>query len=547
VSFFNRGWPEVFTLLLNYWSNGKRRPRLDDDEGDDAQVRFNKLIDRVEGNGRPTWDEYDPNEVHYESLKDEGGPEGVYDPSPRASAPTHREIEPVHRGPPPREYDPSLRPPPKEYDPSPGRPGFEQQSYRDGVTRYGIRHLEPFPEPKYEVEPLDERFYKSEPTPVVQWEEPQEELERRGPEPIIVEEERSLRDYMGPQEGEQQLILFGGIPVNTVIFGMQLAATFALLLVFVFNHYLNYEFVKQLAAFSSYADHSPVTAAILGAITGFFLVYFPPLEYRFKRLLVLFALGIILLFFFIGPVFVYLISGSWQDFAMSLREVTLGFLKIIAVIVYWFPMIIGIYGIWSKKQWCIGVAAFFLLVIIVAVDAYMEVEGLATDKGSTYIASYLLFGLLLLIFIEIGDTLVRFTEFPMTPYSVDEKGNQTPHLERIIANYFLFFIMFSCLAVVFSIVIFKFDSFIRLVGSDKMANSIEINSVFGIVLSLVILVLVLSIIIALFREEKKIRAGLRRVSEFRLPFSRRREEEEMRREKVSFLVEEYPDGERVVD
>ncbi|MCK5561702.1 MAG: hypothetical protein KAJ51_13955, partial [Thermoplasmata archaeon] len=298
---------------------------------------------------------------------------------------------------------------------------------------------------------------------------------------------------------------------NVKIAMMQLTATAALIVIFLLNYVFNEGYVIQLSNFSGYVGgpfHPPIVAAIFGTLAGWFLYIFPAMGRDFKRTIVIGTIIILIFFFSAAPLIVLISTGDaykvGEAFARTLHE----FIKIFAVMLYWAPVMLGVYGIWARKNLFVGLAAMFLFFIIILYDGLLLYIGAEMTKSFDNWPVYVLFALALFCFIEMADSAISFTQISnATPYS-DENMTHENHLNRILQIYFVYFLVFAVLIFIITGVIFSFEGVLKAFGSEQIGESIEIQSIYGITIALIITVLVIVFIGIILRHESGIRERL---------------------------------------
>jgi hypothetical protein len=287
---------------------------------------------------------------------------------------------------------------------------------------------------------------------------------------------------------------------------MQLTATGALLIIFLLNYAFNPEYVISLSNFSPYvAAHPPVIAAIFGAMFGFFLYIFPSMGRDFKRTIVIGTILILIFFFAAAPLVALFATGSAEEvgyaFGLTLQE----FVKIFAVLLYWSPVMLGVYGIWSRKSMFVGLAAMFLFFIIILYDGILLYNGWEMTKTYDDWPVFVLFALALFCFIEMADSAINFSDISDTaPYS-QENAEYDEHMNRILQVYYVYFLVFAVIIFIITGVIFSFEGVLKAIGSEQIAESLEIQSIYGITIALVIITFIIILFGIFLRHESTVR------------------------------------------
>jgi len=326
--------------------------------------------------------------------------------------------------------------------------------------------------------------------------------------------------YMPEEDYLQRLylLMFRNIDYDIKIPIMQIIATGALFLIFVINYMINYEYVIALSNFSPWVKiQPPGVAAVLGTICGIFLYLFPSLDRDLKRTVIIGTI-ILLIFFFAGPAlwagfasFDNAVVG--QAFAVSLIE----FLKLAAVLVYWAPIFIGVYGIWSRNTFYIGVSAMFLFLTIIILDIYLFYEGLPITKIRDHWMVYVVFSIILFCYIEMSDSAVTFAKLTSTSNQEEIDPSYYEHLDRILKKYFVYFILLIIFIIILTWLTLHFSTILTLAGSSQVAESLELSSIYGTIISLIMIGIVILLIGLFLRNEQSFKRVYDRLLSFFRP------------------------------
>ncbi len=399
--------------------------------------------------------------------------------------------------------------------------GYGRDAYnyeRDDPNRFNARprsdHLRPI---SYAEDPYAEKYSEPYSDPFVDEFDVEPDYE---PHDRFERERYQSSDYEGwGQERKARKIFpkpsfISGLPFqdteyNVKIPIMQLTAMAALIVIFLLNYTFNSGYVEALGRFSDYvAYHPPIVAAVFGALAGWFLYIFPSMGRDFKRTIIIGTIIILIFFFSAAPLVVLISTGDAYEvgraFALTLQE----FIKIFAVLLYWAPVMLGVYGIWSRKNLFVGLAAMFLFFIIILYDGMLFYFGLSMTKSFDSWPAFVLFALALFCFVEMADSAIGFTKISnATPFS-DENMTHENHLNRILQIYYVYFIVFAVLIFIITGVIFSFEGVLKAFGSEQIGESIEIQSIYGITIALIIIVFIIIILGIILRHESTIRDRL---------------------------------------
>jgi hypothetical protein len=311
-----------------------------------------------------------------------------------------------------------------------------------------------------------------------------------------------------------QSLPFQDTKYNIKIPLMQLTATAALLIIFLLNYAFNPEYVYSLENFSGYIDqqyHPPAVAAVFGALAGWFLYIFPSMGKDFKRTIIIGTILILIFFFAAAPLVALFATGSAEEVGYAFGLTLAEFVRIFAVLLYWAPVMLGVYGIWSRKSMFVGLSAMFLFFIIILYDGILLYNGWEMTKTHDNWPVYVLFALALFCFIEMADSAINFTEISDTaPYS-QENEEFDEHMNRILQVYYVYFLVFAVIIFIITGIIFNFEGVLRAIGSEQVAESLEIQSIYGITIALVIITFIIILFGIFLRHESKLRKYLERL------------------------------------
>jgi hypothetical protein len=290
---------------------------------------------------------------------------------------------------------------------------------------------------------------------------------------------------------------------------MQVIAIVALTVIFILNYLINIEFVDMLGSFSPYvAGQRPEVAWIFALMLALFISIFPSLEKEFRVTVLLGVIIIIILFFLGGPAIAYFATYDIVAVGTALANSLIEFLKILTVLLYWSPILFGVYGIFIRDKMYIFISLLLLIGIIISTDLYLLSMNLSHTKSEAKIPLFTIFALALFCFYEMSDSSITFFQLNDVEQTRVHQSAHQDHLNRILQNYFVFFILFSALALVLAGFILNFNDVLKAVGSEQIAASIELNSIYGTMVSLVVMMIILIIAGYIIRYEMKLRKTL---------------------------------------
>ena len=321
--------------------------------------------------------------------------------------------------------------------------------------------------------------------------------------------------YMPKQDSLKKMYMriFKNIDYNIKVPILQLIATGALFFIFILNYMINIDYVIALGEFSPWVKiQPPAVAAILGAIFGIFLYLFPTLDRDIKRTVIIGTI-ILLIFFFAGPALVAGAStGSHTAVGQAFVVTIMEFLKLAAVLVYWAPIFLGIYGIWSRNSFYVGASAIFIFLIIIVLDIYLIYEKAPITKIESNWVQYVIFSIILFCYIEMSDSAITFANFTTIKDQEEIDPGYYDHLDRILQKYFVYFILFTIFLLILTWITLNFRGIIFAAGSTQVAESLELSSIYGIIISLIVISIIVLFIGLFIRNERGFRNLYNRLS-----------------------------------
>jgi hypothetical protein len=325
------------------------------------------------------------------------------------------------------------------------------------------------------------------------------------------------RDRYMPREDNLKRIylrMFRNIEYNIKVPLMQLIATGALFFIFIINYMLNYEYVEALGNFSPWVGvQPPAVAAILAAVFGIFLYMFPNMDRDIKRTVIIVTILMLIVLFTAPGLIAWGTSGSINEVGKAFATSIFEFLKLTAVLVYWSPMFLGIYGIWTRNSFYIGASAIFLFLIIIVLDIYLFYEGIVITKIRDNWMQYVIFAVILFLYMELSDSAITFANYT----SIKDKEAIDPgyyeHLDKILEKYFVYFILFTVFVFILAYISLNFNIILKAIGSEQVADSIELGFVFGNIMALIIISLIIIFIGLFIRHERGLKKFLKRAND----------------------------------
>ncbi len=326
--------------------------------------------------------------------------------------------------------------------------------------------------------------------------------------------------YMPEEDYLQKLylLMFRNIEYDIKVPIMQLIATVALFIIFISNYHINFEYVIALSNFSPWIEmQPPIVAAILGGIFGLFLYLFPTLDRDLRRVVIIGTIILLIIFFSLPPIWVALSEPTSAAIGKAFAESLIEFLKLAAVLVYWAPIFLGVYGIWSRNSFYIGVSAMFLFLNIIMLDIYLLYDQQPILKEKADWAYYAVFSIILFCYIEMSDSAVTFARLTSTANQEEIDPSYYDHLDRILKKYFVYFILLTIFITILTWLTMNLNTLLGVAGSAQLAESLELSSIYGIIISLIIIGIIIIFIGYFIKHEQVFRRFLTRIYKFILP------------------------------
>ena len=138
-------------------------------------------------------------------------------------------------------------------------------------------------------------------------------------------------------------------------------------------------------------------------------------------------------------------------------------------------------------------------------DLYLMSMGMSHAKTADDIPRFVIFALALFCYYEMSDSSIAFYRLNDSTMNREWNSAHQIHLDRILQQYFVFFIIFSALALVITWFILDFNSVLKALGSRQIADSIELNSIYGTIVTLVVMIVILIIVGYFVRYEYRLK------------------------------------------
>lgn len=295
-------------------------------------------------------------------------------------------------------------------------------------------------------------------------------------------------------------------PVNDSILLLQIVSTVMLFAIFMFNYHLNGDFRSELGSFVGFVGTVSLPfAAFVGFGTGMFMFYLSSMKEGLKRWIIWMSLSLFVMLFFGGPLMVYMLGGSDEMIYGSFYRSLVGLLKAMTILIFLAPMVFGTYGIWKKRSLFVGLSGMFIISTVVIISSYdMILTGEIPTLGYDRLAELVVFAVAFFCFIEIADSVSNISRMVARQPEYESSEFFQQQLEAIIQRYIRFFFLFVILSTVIVLLSLDLTGAITKWAPQSIARSVELQSIFGMVVSIVIMVVVLVIVGTLIRMKDQL-------------------------------------------
>jgi len=322
---------------------------------------------------------------------------------------------------------------------------------------------------------------------------------------------------------------------------MQLVATLALLELYNITFGLGESAHDALIYISSgWIEYlPPFLASLFALILGILLSLYPALRREPKRMLKRVLLIIILVIIFLNPLLNLIIFSGWGNVARSFLVMVIFLGKIVLIFIYLSPVILGVFAIWGRKgEETLTVLSVVLLLLVVVtsnvIDIYME-DISKVDSGS--MSLYFIYAILLFLYIEATDSSYKYYRFAIDVPDDPENRDQVYFFNKALNVYYLYLFMLILIGVFLTLVVFNRSVFLGSLGSERLAESLEVSTDFGMLISMVVLFSFLGILLVMWKNRTMLTSPVKRLYRTYIGYRQREREllemeEEVRRLKL---------------
>lgn len=198
-------------------------------------------------------------------------------------------------------------------------------------------------------------------------------------------------------------------------------------------------------------------------------------------------------------------------------------------------ILLGIFGVMIEKSFAVMGAAIGIIILLILVSLIYSYSDSSIIKNNSILSEltpkednfgiemwdsfqgmiYIAFSILLLCYIEVGYSVIRFSKFGKTMKLYNENGKKygyektnfyTSKLKDSINQYFIFIGSFTGLILCLLVVSLNFNEVLARVITEQLSNSIEFYAIYGQVLSIFAMFAIIGISRMFIPERKKIQS-----------------------------------------
>lgn len=285
---------------------------------------------------------------------------------------------------------------------------------------------------------------------------------------------------------------------------MQLIATLALLELYCVTFNMGGAFLEELIRVSGgwFRSLSPLLASIIGVVLGSMLSLYPALREEPKKVIKISLIVITLVILLFNPLLNLIFFSGWDGFVVSLKNMVIILGKIVLVLLYFSPVVIGVFAIWSRKnaEALMVLSGILMLLVIVSsniIDIYNKVP--IKESGLSF---YFIYAIIFFIYMETSDSSMKYYRFAQEIPDDLENRDQIYFFNKTLNHYFLFLVVFVMIGTISGLIIYYRTTFLGAMGSQRLSESLEISTFFGMMISMVVLITLLGLIIIIIRRRK---------------------------------------------
>lgn len=294
------------------------------------------------------------------------------------------------------------------------------------------------------------------------------------------------------------------------IFFIKLLATFVMFDLYYLTLEMGSDLVKYLSTPSDgvIGSLSSLQSALAGLVLGLSLVVFTGSSSATRKRFSGVVGGVIFTMIIIIPVLAMLLLDGEGVFVDTFFSMALFLGKIMLIILTLVPMVIGTFVIWSRRgPWFYSILTVMMLLGVIIASNIMDVMGITSSATfAPDLFDYFLYALVLFMFLETRDSSLRHFRVARE-ISYQESSPRIKFYDAVLNGYFVYLVVLLILSLCLSLLMFQRQELFGAMGSTRLAESLEVTSFFGLVISVVIMVSLLGVAVTLFRN----RSGLSRL------------------------------------
>jgi len=247
---------------------------------------------------------------------------------------------------------------------------------------------------------------------------------------------------------------------------------------------------------------SPLITSILGAALGLMLSFYPSLREEPKRIIKLSLVVITFVVLLFLPLMNLIFVSGWEGFFESFMEMLIILGEVMLLLFYASPVILGVLAIWGRKggEGLIILTTVMLLLIVISSNMYDIWMNESLEEGS--VSMYFLYAIILFIYMECSDSSVKYYRFAQEIPDDPENRDQIYFFNKTLSQYFLHMVVLIVIALSLGLVVYYRTTFLGAMGSQRLAESLEATTSFGLVISMVVLFTILGTAIVVIRNWK---------------------------------------------
>ena len=294
---------------------------------------------------------------------------------------------------------------------------------------------------------------------------------------------------------------------------IQLIATLALLELYNITFNMGDAFlVGMIEVSGGWIEHiSPFLASIFGIVLGFVLSLYPALREEPKKVIKISLIAVILVILLFNPLLNLIFFSGWDGFLHSLMVMVIVLGKIVLVILYFSPVWIGVFAIWSRKyaEALLVVSGTLMLLAVVTSNVIDIHNNVTIEVGD--LSLYFIYAIVFFIYMETGDSSMKYYRFAQEIPDDLENRDQIYFFNKTLNHYFLMLMVFVVLGTVSGLIIYYRTSFLGAMGSVSLAESMEVSTYFGMMIAMVVLFTLLGLLIIIVRRREVFLSPFKRI------------------------------------